>query len=71
MPDVVIAEADDCPYCKLPFEIAAVKFRLLTGSSVLLVCSSCGFARPEETRRKADGQTRARAWTVARPRSSH
>ncbi len=34
-----------CPNCKSSCEIAAVKFSFVQTTSMLFVCSSCGFAR--------------------------
>lgn len=37
----------DCPYCRSPYEIAAVKLSIMQETSALFVCTSCGLARAE------------------------
>jgi transposase-like protein len=52
-------EPDDCPHCKRPFEIVAVKFTLLGRNVALFICPGCGLARAEtrdEARRKLRGR---------------
>jgi len=39
--------ADCCPYCRSPFEIVAVKFRL-TSVAIVASCPNCGMASPDE-----------------------
>jgi hypothetical protein len=36
-------QADFCPYCRRPFEIVHVKFRL-NGSAIIARCPNCGMA---------------------------
>jgi hypothetical protein len=47
-------EPDDCPHCKRPFEITAIKSSRLGRNVALFVCPGCGLARIEahDARRK-------------------
>jgi hypothetical protein len=37
----------ECPHCKSPYEIAAVKLSVMQPTSMVLVCKSCGLAHVE------------------------
>ena len=43
---------DRCPTCLRGYEIVALKFRLLRGPLILMVCASCGFVQSERTVRE-------------------
>src|SRR5438477_11219833 len=42
-----LSSADRCPYCRSPFEIVSVKFRL-TGVDIVASCPNCGMASADE-----------------------
>lgn len=42
---------DQCPDCRCPLEIAAVKFSFLRGTAVLFVCPGCGLTRADPPKR--------------------
>jgi hypothetical protein len=41
--------AEQCPYCKLPLQIAAVTSRFFRPAHALFVCGECGLALTQST----------------------
>jgi hypothetical protein len=50
---------DECPCCKKPCEIAAVKFSVMLPPSMLFVCNSCGLVQAEATAKSPPFSQRA------------
>jgi hypothetical protein len=59
---------DRCPTCLRGYEIVALKFRLLRGPLILMVCASCGIVQSEKTGREMPGRLSRRGVKIRRER---
>jgi hypothetical protein len=41
------SDQDNCPYCSMRFEIAAVRFKFFGACTAVFVCQNCGLTRAE------------------------
>jgi hypothetical protein len=45
------SDQDECPYCRLRFEIAAVRFRFFGACTAVFICRNCGLIRADSDSR--------------------